>query len=116
MTILLIFYVAAGLLLAGLSVPLILQKIGPNPIYGFRVRQTLEDPAVWYPVNAFSAKGLLCVGLGTSAVSALLYLVPGIDVAIYASVVATVFLVGFAINLFLSFRYLNSFAGRNRAE
>jgi uncharacterized membrane protein len=116
MTFLLIFYVVAGLLLAGLSVPLILRKIGPNPVYGFRVRQTLEDPAVWYPVNAFAAKGLLCLGLGTSAVSILLYLVPGIDVAIYASVVAAVFLAGLAINLVLSFRYLKSLTEGNRAE
>ena len=67
MTILVSFSVAAGLLLSGLSLPLIWRKVGPNPWYGFRVRQTLEDPAVWYPVNAFAARGLLCVGLGTSS-------------------------------------------------
>ena len=45
MTILLIFYVGAGLLLRVLSVPLLLGKVGPNPWYGFRVRRTLENPA-----------------------------------------------------------------------
>ena len=31
---LLVMYVATGLLLSALSVPLILRKIGPNPVYG----------------------------------------------------------------------------------
>jgi SdpI/YfhL protein family len=60
---LLILFVGGGLLLAALSAPLILRKIGPNPLYGFRVKRTLEDPTVWYPVNACAAKRLLVVGL-----------------------------------------------------
>ena len=63
MTILMVFYVGAGALLSAISIPLILRKIGPNPVYGFRVKQTLEDPQVWYDVNAHAAKGLFCVGL-----------------------------------------------------
>src|SRR4051812_21870756 len=109
MTFLLILFVLEGLLLAGLSLPLILGKVGPNRWYGFRVRQTLDDPAVWYPVNAFAAKGLLCVGLGTSLVAALLYLVPGMDIALYASIVAGFVLTGVAASLVLSFRYLRRF-------
>jgi uncharacterized membrane protein len=108
MTLLLWFSVAAGLLLAGLSVPLIRRQIGPNPWYGFRVRQTLDDPAVWYPANAYAAKGLLVVGLATSTAALLLYLVPGIDLAVYASAVAAVALAGLAVTLALSFRYLRT--------
>jgi hypothetical protein len=77
---LLILFTSSGLLLAAVSVPLILRKIGPNPLYGFRVRKTLEDPAVWYPVNAYAAKRLLAVGLGMSISASLLFLVPGMDV------------------------------------
>ena len=66
MTTLMILYTSSGLLLAAISVPLILGKIGPNPLCGFRVKKTLEDPAVWYPVNAYAAKRLLVVGLGIS--------------------------------------------------
>jgi uncharacterized membrane protein len=111
MTLLLGYFVAAGLLLAGLSVPLIRRQIGPNPLYGFRVRQTLDDPAVWYPVNAYAAKGLLAVGLGISAAALLLYLVPGIGLAVYALSVAAVALVGLAVTLALSFRYLRRLCG-----
>ena len=108
MTLLLVVYLAVGLLLAVLSVPLIRGKVGPNPWYGFRVRRTLEDPAVWYPANAYAAKGLLCVGLGTCAAAFLLYLIPGIGVALYAVLVAAVAVGGLAVNLILSFRYLRS--------
>ena len=59
MTPLLILFTGSGLLLAAVSVPLVLGKIGPNPWYGFRVRKTLADPAVWYPANAYAAKRLL---------------------------------------------------------
>ena len=52
MTTLMILFTSSGLLLAAIGVPLILGKIGPNPLYGFRVKKMLEDPAVWYPVNA----------------------------------------------------------------
>jgi uncharacterized membrane protein len=117
MTLLLVFFVSAGLLLSALSVPLIWHKVGPNPVYGFRVRQTLDDPAVWYPVNAYAAKGLLCVGLLISVAAALLYLVPDIGIAVYASAVAAVALPALVICLVLSFRYLRTFpkrGGRNR--
>jgi len=55
----------AGLLLAGLSIPLLLDKVPPNHWYGFRTRLTLSDPRIWYPVNAWSARRLLWLGVGT---------------------------------------------------
>jgi uncharacterized membrane protein len=104
MTLLMIIYVTVGLVLSGLSWPLIWRKIGPNPFYGLRIRQTLDDPAVWYPVNAFAGKGMLCVGLGTCVAAVATYFMPGVDVAMYASVVVTVVLGGLGISLVLSFR------------
>jgi hypothetical protein len=115
MLILLIFYVAAGLLLCGLAVPLILGKIGPNPLYGFRVQQTLENPAIWYPVNAYSGKALLAVGLGIVLTAPLLYIVPGIDIAVYACSMAAVALVSLVVSIGLSFRYLGKVVARERA-
>ena len=84
MATLMILFTSSGLLLAALSVPLILRKIGPNPLYGFRVKKTLEDPATWYPVNAYAAKCLLVVGLVISLSASLLFLVPRIDLLVYA--------------------------------
>lgn len=33
------------------AVPLILNKVPPNGLYGFRTPKTLSSPAVWYPAN-----------------------------------------------------------------
>ena len=43
-TFILLVHVSAGLLTAALAVPLIRRKVGPNALYGFRVRRTLDDP------------------------------------------------------------------------
>ena len=59
MAVLLAFYVGSGLLLIGLSVPLIRRKVRPNGWYGFHVRQTLADPDIWYAANAYAGKSLL---------------------------------------------------------
>jgi hypothetical protein len=109
MTTLLALFVVSGLLLAGLSVPLMLGKIGPNPWYGFRVRRTLADPAVWYAANTYSAKWFFAVGLLTSMVAVLLYCLPGVDTAEYAIGTAGVVLVGLAVTVIQSFRYLGNF-------
>ena len=115
MMILLVMYVGIGLLLSAISVPLILRRIGPNLIYGFRVKQTLEDPEVWYDVNAYAGKGLFVDGLITVIAAMVLALVPGISVDRYAlSLMALVFL-ALGITLVSSFRYLGRVVGAKAA-
>jgi hypothetical protein len=106
MTILMVMYVGIGLLLSAISVPLILRRIGPNLIYGFRVKQTLEDPEVWYGVNAYAGKGLFLDGLITVIAALVLALVPGISVDRYALSVMTLVFLGLGISLVASCRYL----------
>ena len=111
MVTLLILFTASGLLLAAISVPLILRRIGPNPLYGFRVKKTLEHPAVWYPVNAYAAKRLLAVGLLISVSAILLFFVPGVDLLVYALTNAGIGLTGLLIAVIQSILYLRSFSG-----
>lgn len=49
---------ASCVLLVIISVPLILEIVPPNGIYGFRVSGT-RSPAIWYPANAFMGWALL---------------------------------------------------------
>jgi hypothetical protein len=104
------FYVCAGLLLSALSVPLMKGLVKPNYWYGFRVRQTLADPIVWYAANAYSGRRLFWVGIVTSSTAQVLFFVPGIEVDSYATACAVVALSSLAVTVFLSFRYLNSIA------
>lgn len=49
----------ACVLIAALGVPLILRKVPPNALYGFRTPRTLSSPDIWYPANAFSGAAML---------------------------------------------------------
>ena len=105
----LIMQVSCSLLLIGLSIPLIRRMVAPNSWYGFRVRQTLEDPAIWYEANSYSGKCLLWAGVAILISSVALYGVPALDGPSYA----TAYACGVAVALFAisvagiqSFRFL----------
>jgi uncharacterized membrane protein len=105
-TFLWIMQLSTGLLLMALAVPLIRGKIGPNPWYGFRVRRTLDDPAVWYPANAYAARGLIVVAVAMIVFSTTFYLVPVFTPPAYATACALVTLGSLAVCVIFSFRYL----------
>ena len=106
MTLLLVMYVTMGLLLSAISVPLILRKVGPNPLYGFRVKQTLENSEVWYAVNAFAGRGLFVDGLVVVIAALGMAAIPGISVDRYALSVTFLFFLALGITLVSSVRYL----------
>ena len=111
MATLLSFYVGAGLLLIGLSVPLIRRKVRPNAWYGFRVRQTLADPDTWYAANAYAGKWLLGVGVITVLTAGGLNRVPGITLDAYALACAGIILAALTVCVIQCFRYLVKLAG-----
>ncbi len=102
----LVMYVIFGLLLAGLSVPLLLDKIPPNGWYGFRVPSTLYNEQLWYKVNRYSARWMLLAGIITVVAAVALYFVPGLTVDRYAWLLLAIFVLPFAVGIALSFRYL----------
>lgn len=55
-----------------LSVPLILKKVRPNPVYGFRTPRTLSNPEIWYPANAFAGWAMLVAAVTSAGVLAVL--------------------------------------------
>ncbi len=101
-------YVAGGVLLAVLSVPLIQKRIPPNPWYGFRVWQTLDNPDVWYSANAYAGQRLLWVGIATIVGAVVLYLVPNLSLDVYAFGCLAITFIGLAVSLVQSWRYLQS--------
>ena len=107
---LLLIYITSSFLLVLLGLPLILRKVKPNPIYGFRVRRTLEDPRVWYEVNAFFGRQLLMVGLLEGLATLLLYFLPGLNVDTYALACLGVFIVVFGVAMAKSLRYIKTLA------
>jgi uncharacterized membrane protein len=59
--------------IAVIAVPLILRRVPPNSLYGFRTPRTLADRNLWFRVNHFAGWALLIASI-VSAV--LLLLVP----------------------------------------
>jgi uncharacterized membrane protein len=108
MTTLLILYLASGVLLTLLLLPLLWGKIPPNGLYGFRVRATLENPSIWYAANRFAAKRLLWSGVTFVVAALILYFVPGISVDVYSLGCLFLFAVPFVIGLIQSIRYVKS--------
>ena len=96
------------MLLGALSVPLILRRIPPNGLYGFRVKATLENPELWYAVNAYAGWRLLAGGVSCVAAALGLTLVPSLTLDGYAlgclAVTGTVIVIG----LLQSVLYLRS--------
>lgn len=108
MFILFLLFLFSGLFLAGISIPLILGKIHPNGLYGFRVKKTMENPEIWYPVNTYTGKWLLIVGLILAIVSIILYFIPGFSITIYSYSILAIWALLFSIALVFSIRYLKS--------
>jgi hypothetical protein len=67
-TILVVFLLNACLLI-GIGIPLATGSVRPNPLYGFRTKQTLQDPEVWYPANRVAGFWLIGTGLAVAGVA-----------------------------------------------
>lgn len=103
-----LLYIGGGILLVLLAIPLYLKKIKPNPWYGLRIRKTLENPDVWYPVNKFGAIWLIFSGVVTVLFAFVFSFIPGLSVDVYALSCAFVFAVTLTVGLVVTFRYMDS--------
>jgi len=103
-----VFYLT-GLLLIILAIPMIRRKVPPNRWYGFRVSRALNDPAVWYPANAYAGKLLFIFGL---VVLGATFLIPRIFSELsqdsLAILMSVLLLGGILIVFLLSMRFLRS--------
>lgn len=95
---------ALGPVLILVSIPLLFGWVPRNRLYGFRVPATLRHDAVWYDVNARSARHFLLLG---AVMVALEFAVPG---PLRAEVLGTVGTVGIAVVTIVNWRRANRLA------
>ena len=88
----------------------------PLPRDGFRVRRTLEDPNVWYPANAYAGWRMPWVGIAAVIVAVAAYLLPGLELSVYASIVGVVIAIGLIVGLVQSFAYLRKLTDERRND
>jgi hypothetical protein len=105
---LLLLYTSTGTLLALLSIPLMRRKIPPNGLYGFRTPKTINNPELWYLVNAYSARRMFWTAIGFVAAAVGLYFLPGIGLDEYAMSCLGVFSLGMVITIVQTVNYLRS--------
>jgi uncharacterized membrane protein len=70
-------FAAVGVAMMLAAIPLLRRRVGPNPFYGLRVRETLADERVWFEANAATGRDLLVVGAGQLVLALLLPWIPG---------------------------------------
>jgi hypothetical protein len=107
LTLLLLLFVGAGLLLIAISIPLMQRRIKPNYWYGFRTKRTLSNPDIWYEVNAYAGKRLLVSGFMTTMAAIGLYFIPRLTIDGYAWSMLFFALVPLTIGVWQSFQYLD---------
>src|SRR5215208_3916274 len=104
---LLTLFLANGLLISAIAVPLIRNRVPRNPWYGFRVPKTLASDAVWYPANRHMGRWLFVCGLIDLVGVLLLWPFAGrmsVDAVAWVGLALTV--IPLAVTLYQGFRYL----------
>jgi len=99
-------YILGGLALIVMSFPLILRRVPPNPVYGFRIQWTQKDPEIWYLVNAHTGKWLSFAGTCSLLGAIGLSLIPGINLAVYAFACLAILIMTVGLAVVQSIRYL----------
>ena len=105
MTLMIALFIATGLLMIILGIPMIQGRVKPNNWYGFRTRTTLDNPDIWYPANAYAGRLLVWLGVAIILASLLLSLIPGISEDAYSLLVTGVLMLGLLVVVVLSLRY-----------
>ncbi|MFZ5879509.1 MAG: SdpI family protein [Chloroflexota bacterium] len=104
-----LLFIGLGVLGMLVAAPLMANKIGPNPVYGFRTRKTLEDSRIWYAVNQHFGARLFVGSLFQFAAALGLYLAfPGLGVDAYALVMLGVYVLSFGVAMAQTARYMNT--------
>src|SRR5262245_31007064 len=65
-----------GLLLIGVSVQLILKRVGMNPFYWVRIPEACKSEAHWYAINAYGGRVLAVAGVAMLLVGGITFLWP----------------------------------------
>ena len=105
--ILTITFLIVGLVEIMISIPLILEKIQPNHLYGFRVKKTLSDKDIWYRANKYVGKDMLIAG-SILLVGSLGFFIVEIDIMVVTTIGLLLLLVPLAVIIFRAFRHLEN--------
>ena len=104
----------AGLVVAGVSIPLILRRIPMNGFYGVRIPKSFVSDENWYAINAYGGRFLALAGAIISVVGLIIRFRPltGETAIVVAAVAPAIILVLSIIPVLMFARHLPSRAGK----
>ena len=108
-----LFLIVFGIVSILIALPLLDGRIKPNPLYGFRVLATLENPKVWYAVNKYFAQRLRLAAVVEIIAAIALFVVPNMEPAMYVLSTLIVFVIAFTIGMINTSSYLKSLPREN---
>ncbi len=58
-----LLFVTIGVVLIGIGMPLLRERVPPNPWYGLRTPKTCSDRKIWYAANRVCGRDLMIAGI-----------------------------------------------------
>ncbi len=86
----LLLVLACDALFIVLAIPLMLRKVPPNVVYGYRTRATLRNASLWYEANAHFGRGFLIASVISGLGALVLWRVKPADEVVPLLVIALV--------------------------
>jgi uncharacterized membrane protein len=104
--------IVVGFVGIGLSIPMLLNKIPRNQVYGFRTKLTLSSDEIWYPANRLAAKLLIGWGIVNVLIAIpALWMLPLSDTAQLMLCIPPLSIVAFCL---FGIRWVNQKYGRHK--
>ena len=102
-----IIFFISGIVISGLSIPLIRRKVKVNSWYGIRIPQTMENEKVWYAVNEKMGKYIFVWGILISILSLYFSLNPTNPKFLMTYILLSILILGTVLLVILSYKIAN---------
>ena len=109
-------FFVVGLLISGISIPLIKRRIPINNWYGVRLPNTMKDKDSWYETNYRAGKLLFILGLIISLVSSVFCFIISVDAVTYSIIMSLITLVGTIVLMVKSIMIANNITKQNKVQ
>jgi uncharacterized membrane protein len=100
-----LYFIGMSVFLILLELPLAMNLVRPNPLYGFRVRRTLSDERIWYLANSYAGKVSILTGIVTIVLAAVLRLT-AMSPATYGWICVLVLVGGLVLTVVMTLIYM----------
>ena len=101
-----LFFIGLSVLIIVGELPLAMNFVKPNHLYGFRVPKTLSDERIWYLVNSYCGKRSILTGL-ISIVFAVALRLTAMSPAAYGSLCVVVLVSGLVLTIVTTLIYMS---------